>query len=102
MPPPPSRIPTYTVCLVCNAYWRRPTAPAPSPHNVAALKKEGVLDVALLGRASMPLRVGIVRAAEPLAAALAELLSALIAGFIHAGDSLTRMFLRLYGCCSGH
>src|SRR5437588_2347586 len=50
----------------------------------------------------MPLRVRVMRAAEPLAAALAKLLSALIAGFIHARNSLTRMFLRLYGGCSGH
>ena len=42
------------------------------------------------------------RAAEPLAAALAKLLSAFIAGFIHSRHSLTSVFLRLYSGGSGH
>src|SRR5712692_10953252 len=58
-------------------------------------------DVALLGGTRMPFRIRVMRAAEPLAAALAILLRAMIARFIHARDSLAGLFLRLYGC-SGH
>lgn len=54
---------------------------------------------ALFGGAFMPFRIGEMRPAEPLAAALAILLGAFIAGFIHTRDSLTGVFLRLYGGC---
>src|SRR5579859_698166 len=57
---------------------------------------------ALLRRATMPLRIGVMRAAEPLAAALAKLLSTSVAGFLHSRHSLTGMFLRLYSGGSGH
>ena len=40
--------------------------------------------LALLGRARVPLGVGVVRLAEPLPAAYAILLRAAVAGFIHA------------------
>ena len=58
-------------------------------------------DVALLGCAGMPLGVGEMRAAEPLAAALAILLSDFVAGFVYARNALTGLFLRLNGW-SGH
>jgi len=51
--------------------------------------------VALLRRAGVPFRIGIVRATEPLAAALAILLRAMVARFIHARDSLAGLFLGL-------
>jgi hypothetical protein len=54
---------------------------------------------ALFGRASMPVRVGEMGTAIPLAAALAILLSAVVAGFIHARNCLTELFLRFNGCC---
>src|SRR5205807_7047038 len=54
-------------------------------------------DVALLGCAGMPLGVGEMRAAEPLAAALAILLSDFVAGFVYARNALTGLFLRLNG-----
>src|SRR6266480_4158737 len=57
--------------------------------------------VALLGCAGMPLGVGEMRAAEPLAAALAILLSDFVAGFVYARNALTGLFLRLNGW-SGH
>src|SRR2546422_6466657 len=57
----------------------------------------GRSDVALLGRAGMPVWVGIVRPAEPLAATLAVLLRAMVARFIHARRSLAGLFLCLYG-----
>jgi hypothetical protein len=54
-------------------------------------------DVALLGRAGMPLGVGVVGAAEPLAAALAILLSAFVAGLVYARNSLAGLLLGLKG-----
>ena len=42
----------------------------------------------------MPLWVGVMRLAEPLAAALAELLTAVVTRLIDARDSLTKLFLR--------
>ena len=54
-------------------------------------------DVALLGGAGMPLGVGVVRAAEPLAAALAILLSAFVAGLVYARNPLAGLFLGLNG-----
>jgi hypothetical protein len=54
---------------------------------------------ALFGCARMPVRVGKMSPAIPLAAALAILLSAVVAGFIHARDCLTELFLRFNGCC---
>ena len=51
----------------------------------------------LLRCAGVPFRIGEVCAAEPLLAAFAELLRADIARFIHARDSLAKLFLRLYG-----
>src|SRR5215510_9445100 len=102
MPPPPSRIHLYCACLVCYACWRGPTASARSPLQRGSAQKRGVLDVAMLRRAGVPLGVGIMRAAEPLAAPLAILLSAFVAGFIHARNSLTGLFLRLYGGYSRH
>src|SRR6266849_32231 len=44
---------------------------------------------ALFGSARMPVRVGEMRPAIPLAAAFAILLSAMVAGFIHARNRLT-------------
>ena len=61
----------------------------------------GSSDFALLGRARMPFGVGIMTAAEPLAAALAELLALLVAWLIHAGDSLAELLFGSYGG-SGH
>src|SRR5207245_5960429 len=61
----------------------------------------GGSDVAVLGRAGVPLRVGIVRPAKPLPAALAILLRAMVSRCINARDSLAGLFLWLSGC-SGH
>jgi hypothetical protein len=60
-----------------------------------ALKKFS--DLALVGRAGMPLGVGVVRAAEPLAAALAILPGNFVAGFVYPRNSLTGLFLGLNG-----
>jgi hypothetical protein len=60
------------------------------------LKRDVALDVALLRSASVPFGVGIVPLAEPLATALAELLAGVVTRLIHARDSLTELFLRLY------
>src|ERR1700730_1648499 len=49
--------------------------------------------------ARMPVRVRKMSSAIPLTAALARLLSALVAGFIHARNCLTGLFLGFYGCC---
>src|SRR6266850_6943291 len=54
---------------------------------------------ALFGCAGVPVRVGEMRPAKPLAAAFAKLLGAMIAGFIHARNCLTELFLGSYGCC---
>src|SRR5882762_1293050 len=54
---------------------------------------------ALFGCARMPVRVRKMSPAIPLAAARAILLSALVAGFIHARNCLTVLFLGFYGCC---
>src|SRR5260370_14658885 len=48
----------------------------------------------------MPVRVGKMSLAIPVAAALAILLSAVVAGFIHVRNRLTKLFLGFYGCCS--
>jgi hypothetical protein len=57
---------------------------------------------ALFGRAWMPVRVRKMSPAIPLAAARAILLSALVAGFIHARNCLTVLFLGFYsGCVHG-
>src|SRR5258708_29428964 len=47
----------------------------------------------------MPVRIGKVSPAIPLAAALAVLLSAVVAGFIHARSRLTKLFLGFCCCC---
>src|SRR5258708_19530834 len=47
----------------------------------------------------MPVRVRKMSPAIPLTAARAILLSALVAGFIHARNRLTELFLGFYGCC---
>src|SRR5260370_18197051 len=47
----------------------------------------------------MPVRVRKMSPAIPLAGALAILLSALVAGFIHARNCLTELFFGFYGCC---
>jgi hypothetical protein len=47
----------------------------------------------------MPVRVRKMCAAIPLAATLAILLSAVVAGFIHTRNCLTWLFFGLYGCC---
>ncbi len=47
----------------------------------------------------MPVRVGEMSAAEPLAAALTILLGGKVAGFIHARNSLTEVFLGFGACC---
>ncbi len=52
---------------------------------------------ALLGGARMPIGVRVMRAAEPLAAALAELLALVVAGFIDAGNALAELLFGLYG-----
>src|SRR5215472_1002875 len=105
MPPLASRMRAYCVCSVCYA-----VGGAVSIRGWGA-QKGGILNVALLGRAGMPLGVRKVRAAEPLPAALAILLSAVVAGFIHARNSLTGLFLGFDGwrrhrfllgtCCLG-
>src|SRR5690242_12393075 len=95
MPPPPSRIHTYCACAIANGIG---TAFRRSAQQSASL----ISRFALFRRATMPLGIGVMRAAEPLVAVLAKLLSALIAGFIHARHSLTSVFLRLYGGGSGH
>src|SRR5690348_655543 len=111
MPRLASRIHTYCACSI--VYVGQLTRDAPvcrrqAEARLCTLKRRravrrhlegGILDVALLGCAGMPLGVGIVRAAEPLAAALAILLSAFVAGFIHARNSLAGLFLGLDGCC---
>src|ERR1041385_319077 len=94
MHPPASRIPTYCACSIRYAHGK--CAKGVCVECEEALGSTSGL--ALLRRAAMPLRVGVMRAAEPLAAALAILLSAFAAGFIHARDSLTGLFLGLYGC----
>ena len=53
---------------------------------------------ALIGSARMPVRVGEMSPAEPLAAALTILLGGKVAGFIHARDSLTEVFLGFCAC----
>src|SRR5882724_6115078 len=53
---------------------------------------------ALLGPARMPVAVREMRPAEPLGASLAVLLGALVAGFAHARNSLTILFLGFCGC----
>src|SRR5258708_38915822 len=47
----------------------------------------------------MPVRIGKVSPAIPLAAALAVLLSAVVAGFIDARNCLTKLFLGFCCCC---
>src|SRR5260370_36717537 len=47
----------------------------------------------------MPVRVREMSPAIPLAAALAVLLSAVVAGFIHARNCLTKLFLGFCCCC---
>src|SRR6266567_104390 len=54
---------------------------------------------ALIGSARMPVRVGEMSPAEPLAAAVTILLGGKVAGFIHARDSLTELFLGFCACC---
>jgi hypothetical protein len=54
---------------------------------------------ALFGCARMPVRVGEMGPTIPVTAALAILLSAVVAGFIDAGNCLTELFLGFYGCC---
>ena len=54
---------------------------------------------ALFGCAGVPVRVGEMRPAIPLAAAFAKLLGAMIAGLIYARNRLTELFLGFYGCC---
>jgi hypothetical protein len=66
-------------------------------HSIGGLRCESAH--ALFGCASVPVRVGEMRAAKPLAAAFAELLGAMIAGFIHARNCLAELFLGFYGCC---
>src|SRR6266850_6205430 len=61
---------------------------------------------ALLGRARMPVGVREMRPAEPLRASLTVLLGALVAGFVHARNSLTKLFLgfwsrRVHGVLRG-
>jgi hypothetical protein len=46
----------------------------------------------------MPVRVRKMCAAIPLTATLAILLSAVVAGFIHARNCLTELFFGFYGC----
>src|SRR5215469_9522017 len=81
------------------AYFRAGPAARCTCRAAAPLKEFS--DVALFGRASMPLGVGVMRAAKPLATALAVLLSAFVAGLVYARDSLTGLFLGLKGW-SGH
>jgi hypothetical protein len=47
----------------------------------------------------MPIRVREMSPAIPLTALLAILLSTMVAGFIHARNCLTELFLGFYGCC---
>jgi hypothetical protein len=47
----------------------------------------------------MPIRVWEMRPAIPLTALLTILLSTMVAGFIHARNRLTELFLGFYGCC---
>src|SRR5260370_33646626 len=47
----------------------------------------------------MRVRVRKMSPAIPLAGALAILLSALVAGFVHARNCLTELFFGFYGCC---
>src|SRR5713101_32558 len=54
---------------------------------------------ALFGCTRMPVRIGKVSPAIPLAAALAVLLSAVVAGFIDARNCLTKLFLGFCCCC---
>src|SRR6266567_3003284 len=54
---------------------------------------------ALFGRAGMPVRVGKMTPAIPLATALAILLSAMVARLIHARNCLAELFFGFYGCC---
>ena len=54
---------------------------------------------ALFGCARMPVRVRKMSPAIPLTTALAILLSAVVAGFIHARDCLTELFLGFYSGC---
>src|SRR5215471_3345825 len=62
------------------------------------LGSRGLLDfAALLWRARVPVGVRIMCAAEPLAAALAELLALLVAGLVHPGDALTELLFGSYG-----
>ena len=62
------------------------------------LGSRGLLDfAALLWRARVPVGVRIMCAAEPLAAALAELLALFVAGLVHAGDALTELLFGSYG-----
>src|SRR6266704_3874290 len=81
----------HVLCLCNRQHPARPSASS------ATRLLEGISGLALLGRAVMPLRVGVMRSAEPLPAALAILLSAFVAGFLHTRDSLTDMFLGLCG-----
>jgi hypothetical protein len=46
----------------------------------------------------MPIRVREMSPAIPLTALLAILLSTMVAGFIHARNCLTELFLGFYGC----
>ena len=48
----------------------------------------------------MPVRVGEMNLAVPVTAALAILLSAAVAGFVHARNCLTKLFFGFYGRCS--
>src|SRR6266403_2604931 len=57
------------------------------------------LTFALLGRTRMPVGVGEMSSAEPLGAPLAILLRALVAGLIHARNSLTKLWFGFCGCC---
>src|SRR5713226_6678048 len=54
---------------------------------------------ALIGCTRMPVRIGEMSAAIPLAAARAILLSAAVAGFIHARNCLTKLLLGFCCCC---
>src|SRR5260370_20677298 len=53
----------------------------------------------LFRSARMPVRVREMSSAIPLAAALAILLSALVAAFIRARNCLTELFFGFHGCC---
>src|SRR6266702_1084378 len=92
-----SRIETYCACSIClrSRGLRRPVRLSRFDNPRRSVKEFS--DVALLGRARMPLGVGVMRAAEPLAAALAILLSDLVAGFVYARNSLAGLFLGLNG-----